>query len=234
VLNIEFSHVSIFCYIDQKIEMPFLDYEMTAMSMTQYKNYTQMMKAKLPTDVQEIILSYVFYDSKRQTHACILNINNDIEYVGEYYLDRSHREGVCYINWSNYLWVINHCSVCKKPYTNFKYYHGINVYDNPYDEVKDEDEDATWEVCDKCNFKYDPHYIYCNLNDDKFVAFMTTLCDNKTEIERDGIFEKYYNDEESDEERPLCKDCEIETKKYCDVCGGWAGYGYESDEEDDE
>jgi len=55
-----------------------------------------------------------------------------------------------------------------------------------------------------------------------------------TQAERDEIAYKWidmrqYGDED-DEERPLCKDCEIETKKYCDVCGG---YG-DSDEEDDE
>ena len=94
--------------------MPFSDYEMTAMAMTQYKNYSDMMKAKLPTDLQEIILSY---------------------------LDSLIRKQTCY---------------------------------------------------------------------------------------------RSDEEESDDEERPLCKDCEIETKKYCDVCGGWAGYGYESDEEDDE
>ena len=38
-------------------------------------------------------------------------------------------------------------------------------------------------------------------------------------------------DEEEDEEKPLCKDCEIETKKYCDVCGG---YGSEDDEDEED
>jgi hypothetical protein len=194
-----------FCdHIAQKIEMPFSDYEMTAMTMTQYNNYTQMMKAKLPTDVQEIILSYLFEDSRKQTHECILNLNNNIETLARYFLDcgcvDGRREAVCYINWSNYVWEIHHCSVCKTPITTFKQPYGINVYDDPYKEMTHEDEeDATWEVCDKCCDEYAIQSIYCKLNDDKFLAFMTTLCDNKTEIERDGIFEKYYNDEESDE-----------------------------------
>jgi len=34
-------------------------------------------------------------------------------------------------------------------------------------------------------------------------------------------WENECQDGDSDEERPLCKDCEIETKKYCDVCGGY-------------
>ena len=28
-----------------------------------------------------------------------------------------------------------------------------------------------------------------------------------------------------DEDNPLCKDCEIETKKYCDICGGYGSSG---------
>jgi hypothetical protein len=34
---------------------------------------------------------------------------------------------------------------------------------------------------------------------------------------------------DEEEERPLCKDCEVETRKHCDVCGG---YGSNSDEEE--
>ena len=47
--------------------------------------------------------------------------------------------------------------------------------------------------------------------------------DNKT---HDCLFK---DDEE--EERPLCRNCEIETRKHCDDCGG---YGSHSEEESDE
>ena len=29
------------------------------------------------------------------------------------------------------------------------------------------------------------------------------------------------DEEEEEEEVPLCKDCKIETRKHCDVCGGY-------------
>ena len=48
--------------------------------------------------------------------------------------------------------------------------------------------------------------------------------DNKT---HDCLFK----DDEEEEERPLCRNCEIETRKHCDDCGG---YGSHSEEEDDE
>ena len=41
----------------------------------------------------------------------------------------------------------------------------------------------------------------------------------------------YEKDQDEEEERPLCRNCEIETRKHCDDCGG---YGYEKDQADDE
>ena len=42
--------------------------------------------------------------------------------------------------------------------------------------------------------------------------------------ERTKVLEEQVKELEDDEEIllvPLCKDCEIETKKHCDVCGGY-------------
>jgi len=42
--------------------------------------------------------------------------------------------------------------------------------------------------------------------------------------DRNKVLEEKVNELEDDEEIllvPLCKDCEIETKKHCDVCGGY-------------
>jgi hypothetical protein len=45
----------------------------------------------------------------------------------------------------------------------------------------------------------------------------------------------YEKDQEEEEERPLCRNCEIETRKHCDDCGGYGSHSEEeSEEEDDE
>ena len=55
--------------------------------------------------------------------------------------------------------------------------------------------------------------------------------ENKT---HDCLF-KDDEEEEEEEERPLCRNCEIETRKHCDDCGGYGSHSEEeSEEEDDE
>ena len=38
---------------------------------------------------------------------------------------------------------------------------------------------------------------------------------------------------EEEEEEEMCRDCEIEAKKYCDECGGYGSCSDEEDEEDE-
>ena len=40
-------------------------------------------------------------------------------------------------------------------------------------------------------------------------------------------------EEEEEEERPLCKDCEVETRKHCDECGGYGSNSEDEEECDD-
>ena len=52
--------------------------------------------------------------------------------------------------------------------------------------------------------------------------------DNKT---HDCLFKD--DEEEEEEERPLCRNCEIETRKHCDDCGGYGSHSEEESEEED-
>ena len=44
----------------------------------------------------------------------------------------------------------------------------------------------------------------------------------------------YEKDQEEEEERPLCRNCEIETRKHCDDCGGYGSHSEEESEEEEE
>ena len=158
----------------------------------QPKNYYELVKAKLCHNVEEIILSYVFYDSKRQTHACKLNLNYDMERLAEWYLntlrnirDDTTIEIVSYIGWDDELWKKQHCYVCEKPYSNFK---DADFY-----------EYSAWchvswcqcnyEVCENCNHEYNIGIFRGELgSDDLFVEYVEALSDAKSDFDRDEIY----------------------------------------------
>ena len=228
--------------------MPFLDYEMTAMSMTQYKNYSDMMKAKLPTDLQEIILDDVFEYTRRQTHACKLNINNTMKDLYERFLllyptsdhtrnfhSQAEMDRINHVEWSDEMFGYKaECSFCRKEFLNFQ--DKMKYYEKVARECRTAYGHRCWygDVCDKCDDRYNIERLFEHECDGEIVAYMHEMYEVDTQAERDEIAYKWIDmrqdGDEDDEERPLCKDCEIETKKYCDVCGG---YG-DSDEEDDE
>ena len=220
----------------------------------QPKDYMTLVKEKLCLSVEEIILSYVFEQTRRQTHACKLNIDYDMERLRLRYLDDSKNgthelllrgttnmdmacfkaitsqiQNTHYIRWYDTMWQKTECAVCKKKFANInlqtKEYFGENF--NAPDQFAD---DSEWmgDVCNKCDERYKIARLHEHAEDhgdeEVFVNFMREICKGETQAERDEIAYKWIDerqDSDSDEERPLCKDCEIETKKYCDVCGGY-------------
>jgi hypothetical protein len=50
----------------------------------------------------------------------------------------------------------------------------------------------------------------------------------------ESIFNGFCDDCREEGDLPLCRDCEIETRKYCDECGGYGSDEPFSDEEDEE
>ena len=158
----------------------------------QPKNYYELVKAKLCHNVEEIILSYVFYDSKRQTHACKLNLNYDMERLAEWYLntlrnirDDTTIEIVSYIGWDNELWKKQHCYVCQKPYSNF---NGADIYEYSVWCVRDMCQ-YNYEVCENCNHEYNIGIFRGELgSDDLFVEYVEALSDAKSDFDRDEIY----------------------------------------------
>jgi len=181
--------------------MPFPDYEMTAMSMTQYKNYSDMMKAKLPTELQEIILDYVFEDTRKQTHAFKLNLNYNMRHMARDYLDTlkiiiNNTGVVHYIRWSDELLEKTKCCVCKKIRNIFSKVPCL-VY-----QYENDDDIVTWscEVCKKCSDIYDLRIMEDELGRDRFVEYVEALSDAKSVLERDEIYHATcYRSDEDDE-----------------------------------
>ena len=75
----------------------------------------------------------------------------------------------------------------------------------------------------------------------QFKCSLNSEMNDKERLIHDCLF-KLWNklkddeeEEEEEEERPLCRNCEIETRKHCDDCGGYGSHSeLESEEEDDE
>jgi len=59
--------------------------------MSQYKNYTEMMKAKLPLDLQDIILDHVF-ESKKKWYAddVVITISDSVNDNRDYNCEREY------------------------------------------------------------------------------------------------------------------------------------------------
>jgi len=178
----------------------------------QPKNYYELVKAKLCHNVEEIILSYVFYDSKRQTHACKLNINNDMEYLAEHRLfisihpplsrmpnevgilpRRTHPrldpklEIINHIEWVSYIWGTSMCDVCKKKFYNIQ--DRLTPYHTEALDQADFTDNWYWYggVCEKCDDRYNIARLHEHEHEDVIVAFMNEICDGETQAERDEI-----------------------------------------------
>ena len=164
----------------------------TLVEVIQPKNYYELVKAKLCHNVEEIILSYVFYDSKRQTHACKLNLNYDMERLAMWYLTCRRicvRSAVAVnveeISWSDGLWEKQHCYVCQKPYSNFK---DADFYEYSVWSERDMCQ-YNYEVCENCNHEYNIGIFRGELgSDDLFVEYVEALSDAKSDFDRDEIY----------------------------------------------
>mgnify|MGYP003639764998 FL=1 len=57
----------------------------------------------------------------------------------------------------------------------------------------------------------------------------------QVELTGEDVEDLEFDEEEEDEEeeRPLCKDCEVETRKHCDECGGYGSNSEDEEECDD-
>ena len=102
---------------------------------------------------------------------------------------------------------------------------------------------STWREC-ACLWKRD-------FSEEETLEYVKESCwlfdldENDVKEIFDGCEEPFYydletkeivNGDESDEsdDKPLCKNCEIETRKYCDECGGCGSEDESDDESDDD
>ena len=151
----------------------------------QPKNYYELVKAKLCHNVEEIILSYVTYDSRKQTHACKLNLNYHMERLAMWYLCCRRiyvagRRGAAVavnveeIGWSDGLWEKQRCYVCEKPYSNF---NDVDIYEYSVWSERDMSQ-YNYEVCENCNHEYNIGIFRGELgSDDLFIEYVEALPD---------------------------------------------------------
>jgi hypothetical protein len=187
--------------IAQKIEMPFPDYEMTAMSMTQYKNYSDMMIVRLSTDLQEIILDYLFEYTRRQTHACKLNINYTMKDLYERFLNiyptPDHSRNFCsqaemdrinHVEWTRCMFGQKaECSFCRKKFLNFQDKAKEYYVSAPNQRYYTNNWEWGGEICNKCDKRYNIERLFEREHEDVIVAFMHEVCEGETQAERDEI-----------------------------------------------
>jgi len=200
--------------ISQKIEMPFPDYEIgvnmptkrnmknyTLVEVIQPKNYYEIVKAKLCHNVEEIVLSYVFYDSKRQTHACKLNLNYDMaDLYWKYmivYPTSDHRRNfysleemlrINHIEWSQFMFGQKaECSFCRKKFLNFqdktKHYNAESL------RMRKRAGNWRWagKICNKCDKRYNIETLFECEHEDIIVSFMCMMDEGETQDERNEI-----------------------------------------------
>ena len=168
----------------------------------QPKNYYELVKAKLCHNVEEIILSYVTYDSRK----CKLNLDYDMERLAEKYMNAwtetcglnyellskklSDKYKVFHTSWRYYMWKKSPCTVCKKKYSNIKcnllYYHAEDLTQADY---TDECSWGGW-ICNKCDERYNIKRLY-DADEAIFTDFMHRLCEGNTKDERDKIYHEY-------------------------------------------
>jgi len=174
----------------------------------QTKNYYELVKAKVCHNVEEIILSYVFYDSKRQTHACKLNIDNTLNILYYAYMNAytitcgmeyelfgkklSDKYKVFHTRWNNSMWLKTECAVCRKKFSNMKKHIDMSYYHAEDETQADYTDEWEWggEICYKCNKRYNIVRLY-EADYAIFIDFMHRLCQGNTKDERDEIFENY-------------------------------------------
>lgn len=173
----------------------------------QPKNYMTLVKDKLCDSVEEIILSYVFEDSKRQTHACKLNLNYHIARLNKRFMHMQlwaygelcnipefHHKvtnlEVFYASWCPFMWKNGTCEVCKKEFLNLK----VKTTEYQADDETQADYTDEWEwcgdVCEKCDARYNIGRLH-KCDEAIFTDFMWRLCEGDTEAERDEIFYEY-------------------------------------------
>lgn len=158
----------------------------------QPKNYYELVKAKLCHNVEEIILSYVFYDSKRQTHACKLNINTNMEMLARTYQMKGVVNGVFVsrMGWFlKHMWEKTECAVCKKKFANIKLQTESYISED-LDALDQFDDEAEWigDICSKCEKRYGLERLLYE-DEATFTSLLHRLCKGKTQDERDEIFE---------------------------------------------
>jgi len=164
----------------------------------QPKDYMTLVKDKLCHSVEEIILSYVTYDSRKQTHECKLNINNVMSDLCERFMNTyiitcgveyelrstklSDKYKVFHTGWNGWMWGKTKCNVCRKKFLNIQ--SKITQYS---EEATTSDNWWLGDVCDKCDDRYNIKRLFNNEDEDVIVDFMLEICDGETQAERDEI-----------------------------------------------
>ena len=104
--------------------------------------------------------------------------------------------------------------------------------DEEEEEDKDEDGfDIIW--CEDCGEVrvYDKHYCEKCEKEEEDETTKVIVHDIMNDMIDKIVLKAEEEEDDEEEDNPLCRDCEIETKKHCDVCGG---YGSNSDFETDD